>query len=389
MSNPVVLIFIRYYLPGYKSGGPLRSISNIVEHLGDEFDFKIVTQDRDAADRAPYKNIVINQWQQVGKAQVFYVTPKQTSLAFFQKIIKNTPFDVLYLNSFFCFTFTAKPLIIRFLNKTFSQPVILAPRGEFSSAALGLKQIKKKVYLAFSSALNLYQGIVWQASSELERDDIERQTLITPKGVHIAMDLPTRINNYSVPGVNTTVASARLRILFLSRISPMKNLDYALNVLRKTKVNIIFDIYGPVDDAKYWRICQSLIRTMPRHVEVNYHGSVAHESVPFVFSQYDLFFFPTRGENYGHVIAESLAAGTPVLISNRTVWINLAKERFGWECPLENEWAFLQCIEAFSLQSDCEKEILRAHIWRCMNDWLSKKDVIEENRQLFLGQLQR
>jgi glycosyltransferase involved in cell wall biosynthesis len=42
--------------------------------------------------------------------------------------------------------------------------------------------------------------------------------------------------------------------------------------------------------------------------------------VPGVFRQYDLFVFPTRGENFGHVIIESLSVGTPVLLSDRTPW---------------------------------------------------------------------
>ena len=48
----------------------------------------------------------------------------------------------------------------------------------------------------------------------------------------------------------------------------------------------------------------------------------------------DLFFLPTRGENFGHVIAEALSVGTPVLISDQTPWRKLAAVGLGHDLPL-------------------------------------------------------
>ena len=388
MNKPIILIFVACYLPGYKSGGPLRTLSNIVEHLGHEFDFRIVTRDRDASDLRSYDTILVNQWQSVGKAQVLYLSPKHESLKNFQKIIKNIRFDVMYLNSFFDFTFTCKPLVAYLLSKTHQKPVILAPRGEFSDGALHLKKIKKRTYIAITTALNMYQNIVWHASSEHERDEIERQSFLTPKRIHVAMDLPERTSRLAVTTKLSIRNSGHLRILFLSRIAAMKNLDFALHVLKKINVHVIFDIYGPVSDANYWKTCQVLMDAMPQHVHVNYYGCVPHQSVASIYAEYDLFFLPTRGENYGHVIVEALSAGTPVLISDRTPWKNLADERLGWDLSLENELAFVRCIEIFALQSPEERALLRQHIQAAMLDKLAMSDVIEANRQLFLSQVQ-
>lgn len=67
-----MLVFVAYYLPGYQSGGPVRSIANFVDHLGDEFHIRIITRDRDALGTEPYAGVVIDHWNTVGKAQVFY-----------------------------------------------------------------------------------------------------------------------------------------------------------------------------------------------------------------------------------------------------------------------------------------------------------------------------
>lgn len=51
-------------------------------------------------------------------------------------------------------------------------PVILAPRGEFSPGALGLKAWKKRPYIELTRMIGLHRGITWQASSEREAGDI-------------------------------------------------------------------------------------------------------------------------------------------------------------------------------------------------------------------------
>lgn len=53
-----VLTFVGYYPPACKAGGPIRSIANLVECLGHEFDFRVVTPDRDAGDTGPFEGIV-------------------------------------------------------------------------------------------------------------------------------------------------------------------------------------------------------------------------------------------------------------------------------------------------------------------------------------------
>lgn len=61
MSKVTVLTFARYYLPGFKAGGPIRTLSNMVEALGDEFDFRIVCSDRDFMDRAAYPTCCLGE----------------------------------------------------------------------------------------------------------------------------------------------------------------------------------------------------------------------------------------------------------------------------------------------------------------------------------------
>src|SRR3712207_4498206 len=106
-GKPIILTFLAYYLPGYKSGGPARSIENMVEHLSEDLQFWIVTADRDVHEPEPYLGIKVDQWNRVANANVFYASPAARGFTHVTKLIRETPHDLLYLNSFFNPVFTS------------------------------------------------------------------------------------------------------------------------------------------------------------------------------------------------------------------------------------------------------------------------------------------
>jgi len=132
--KPIVLVLISHYLPGFKVGGPLRSIVNMVDRLADEFDFRIFTSDRDLGDQVPYPDVATDCWVEVGGAMVYYASPKTRSLSGMAKFLRNNPHDLLYINSFFSFSNSLLPLLISRLTDRSLVPVVIAPRGEFSRA---------------------------------------------------------------------------------------------------------------------------------------------------------------------------------------------------------------------------------------------------------------
>ena len=61
LRKKVILIITGRYLPGYKDGGPVRSVKNLVDCLGEEYQFRILTCDRDHGDTQPYPNVKVNE----------------------------------------------------------------------------------------------------------------------------------------------------------------------------------------------------------------------------------------------------------------------------------------------------------------------------------------
>ncbi len=388
-----ILTFVDYYLPGYKAGGPIRTIVNMVSQLGSDFEILIVTRDRDFSDDEPYPDVLINQWNSIGRAKVFYSSPEAFSFFGVRRLLKETPHDVLYLNSFFSPLTTILPLIIRRIGLYDNKPVILAPRGEFSVGALALKMIKKKLFLTFARLAGIYRHVTWQASSEFEAKDILRTmfNIIDTPRIFIAPDLvsmPKQVLEETLYFKKQLRPTGPLRVIFLSRISPMKNLDYLLRVLGKVNSPVFLSIYGPIEDTIYWSRCQSLIQTLPSHINVSYQGEITHEQVAQTFFMHDVFIFPTRGENFGHVIYEALAVGTAVVVSDQTPW---QQDSHGGVTviALEQPDVWTEIIGQWADFNDSAYANRRTASISYATSYQLSNQALEQNRSLFLSVLDR
>ena len=383
-DRPTILVFVAHYLPGFKAGGPIRSIANLVHHLGQEFDFRIVTSDRDAGDTSPFDSVTPNTWQARGNAKVFCASPSFGCHSVIRSAIVNTRPHLIYLNSFFSPSFAIGPLTALHAQAEPHPPIVMAPRGEFSEGALGIKKWKKLPYKLTFRALRLHRKVHWQASSESEARDIERELGPRCGPIHVAPNLPPAVSNHALdlPREGDPKADP-LRIVFLSRISPMKNLAWALDVLRRVRVPVELSIYGRISDDAYWSHCRDKIGGLPSNVRARYRGVVPHPEVSSVLAEHDLFFLPTLGENYGHAIHEALSAGLPVLISDQTPWRDLPQKGVGWDLPLDDAEGFATVIEAqanLTVEERC-KQRLRA---RSFAENVSRDDErVALNRALF------
>ena len=407
-ADTVIITLLDSYIPGYKAGGPIRSIANLVAELGDEFCFKILTPNRDLGDTHPYPGIIRDEWVRVGKADVMYLSSGWSGI--FRLITLLCALDsksVLYLNSFFSKRFSILAIFLRWLGTCKAKRVVLAPRGEFSQGALGLKRIRKHLYIKVSSWLGFYRGVVWHASTNLEESDIRNAlpNLFSVNNVDVQADggrmrASRTSEGIAMPGIVVVARdishiqaraerraqrkrSGQLRAVFVSRISPMKNLLYALETLKGVSGDVFFDIYGPLEDTEYWNKCKGAIDALPPNVRVKYRGMVEHERLMQVFAEHDLFLFPTLGENYGHVICEALSAGCPVLISDQTPWRGLQESGVGWDIPLGEPELFRAVLQQCT---DADEEMYATFVDRAFEyakAAASDPAIIEDNRRLF------
>lgn len=355
-QKPKILVFTNQFPPGFKGGGPICSLVNLIDHCRNNFDFYVITRDRDLHESAPYSWVKIDEWQEAYSCKVIYLSPSRWSFRSFRNYISSTPHEIIYLNSFFSIS-TIKILVLRKLGMLPKNPLLLTPRGEFLPGALRIsrgKYLKKILFINLSKLIGLYKGVMWQATNESEKQHISQHFKVNPI---VATNLPPKLERFKVTGGRTIAKSANeASFIFLSRIVVKKNLDFALQLLQQVKGHVVFDIYGPLEDKKYWKKCDAEIKRLPSNVVAKYCGQVSHEEVPSIFGKHHFFFFPTRSENFGHVILESIAAGCPVIVSDQTPWRGLERQGAGWDIPLADKEGFIRiiqrCIEMDSKEFD-------------------------------------
>jgi glycosyltransferase involved in cell wall biosynthesis len=383
MEKKKILILIPHFLPGNKLGGPVASIANLIDNLADVYDFKVLTMDRDLGDSTPYPNIPTNYWIEKDKYQICYI-PKNIFLSInLIKQINKTKSDILYLNSFFGFYFSIFIAIFSKLGLIKVKNIIIAPRGEFIENCLEISKLKKRIYMTFAFSLKIYKNYIWHASTENEKIEIRKITEAPESSIRVALNMTKIDSDYddNVLFQNQTRKDGYLKIIFLSRISKEKNLDFALDVLQKIKSNVIYDIYGPLENKDLWNTCLEKIKKMPPNITINYCNVVNREDVKRTFAKYDLFFFPTVGENFGHVMVESLLVGTPILISDKTPWRNLYADGLGWDISLANPHQFVEAIENMAKSKVTLNS--RRNIAEIFRKRLTNPDIRTSNIELF------
>ncbi len=341
-KKPKILVICNYYLPGYKRGGSLRTIVNMVDRLKSKFDFWIITLDHDG-DGIQYKDVKINEWNEVRNAKVFYLSKDKIKISKLRELILDAAPTTIYINSVFA-TFSIYVLLLRKFSLIPKLKVILAPEGEISDGALELKSSKKKAFLKLAKTLGLHRNLIWKTTSEFEKYEAER---IKGNGgkVFIAPNLPSRtfLENYRQE-LKPEKKVGEAKMIFLSRYMRKKNLNWLLELLDGVKGSLILDIYGNLEDESYWREAQQIIKKLPENISIKYRGAIPHDEVVETIFNYHFFVLPTLGENFGHVFIEALAAGSPLVISDRTPWQELEAKDVGWDIPLEEPRKWVQII---------------------------------------------
>lgn len=337
-------MFVPRYLPGYKSGGPIRTVSNMIIHLSPFYDFYVVTRDRDAADIDRYPGIQADSWNQVGSASVLYCS--SIGVSTLKRAYDEVKPNVINLNSLQD-TFTRLAVQLRWIGFFGKTPVILAPRGELSIGAMAVKRTKKALYRNFAKLIGLHEKLHWQVSTQREREDLVRVApawRIHPNTIHEARDI---CNEHSSAAPRHLKTPGSLKLVFLSRISEMKNLHFLLAIIAKVRGDVTLNIFGPVaaKDEAYWQTCRSKLARLPANISVAYHGSLDHAEVPRVLHEHHFFILPTRGENFCHAAVESFVNGTPVILSDQTPWLNLDAAHAGFDIRLEDSESWISVLQ--------------------------------------------
>ncbi|HEY6159959.1 MAG TPA: glycosyltransferase family 4 protein [Bacteroidia bacterium] len=379
MSKRKILVFIDWFRPGFRAGGPVQSCVNLIDHLKSEFDFSVITSDTDYMEDKPYAGIKSDEWiVREDGVRVYYFSKGELNRANMEALIEKEKFDVAYLNGMFSKTFTLLPL--RILKKKKKGKIIVAVRGMLAPSALEIKAWKKRIFLSYAKLTGIYSGVKFQSTSGQESKDILK--IFRNADILTAPNLPEKVSAGRTG--QREKRRGELSVVNIARIAPEKNLLFALQVLEKVKANVEFDFYGPIYDKEYWKQCREQIKKIPANVRVNYKGVLDASKVSETLSQCHYMFMPTRGENFGHVILQSFMAGTPVIISDQTPWRELKEKGIGHDLPLSDQDQFAAVLDQCAALSREEFDAISEGVYAyAKGEQENVQASIEKYRQLF------
>jgi glycosyltransferase involved in cell wall biosynthesis len=294
------------------------------------------------------------------------------------ELIREKNPDFIYLNSMYSYRFSILPLLISWRNNIAAH-FILAPRGMLHVGALQFKTFKKKFFIRLLNLTGIPKNLMFHATDDQEKTDILKQF---PQAKAV-----WEIPNFSAPLPQDWHVIEKkpgvLKVVYISRIIPKKNLLFFLTLVRNLPedIQLQINIYGGIEDINYWEQSKELIASFPKNISVSEFGALAHEKVTATLDENHVFILPSKGENFGHAIFESWSAGRPCMISDQTPWHNLQNKMAGWDLPLDNKNSWIHALiqagswDQSAFNSWCKNS--RAFAERHVGQATLKKDYIK------------
>ena len=168
-------------------------------------------------------------------------------------------------------------------------------------------------------------------------------------------------------------------ILFLSRVHVKKGINFLVEAVAQLKELLqgyVVRIAGE-GDATYMEDLKQLAVYLGVSNLIRFEGGVYGNRKWKLFQQTDLFVLPTHSENFGIVVAEALASGTPVVTTKGTPWSELESEHCGWWTEVGTE-ATVQALRSFLSLTEDELETMGRNGRKLVEEKYSARKVAQE-----------
>jgi glycosyltransferase involved in cell wall biosynthesis len=204
-------------------------------------------------------------------------------------------------------------------------PYVVRPAGVFSGWAMGQRRWKKQLAWHLYHRRHLASAAVIHATSDEEAMDVRGMGLTRPIAV-----IPNGVafeERMLLPSEN----GRRKRVLFLSRIHPVKGLANLIDAWRRLNPGQDWElvIAGP-DEGRHRRELEALASELGLMQSLRFVGPVSEREKWKWYCESDVFVLPSFAENFSVSVAEALSSGLPVITTTGTPWRELRARSCGW-----------------------------------------------------------
>lgn len=357
------LLFTLSSFPPCKFGGIASSMFSVIHGLNTSYEIKVITTDF----KLPVEsNTSTNRWTEYEGINVKYIKAR-TRLSFrfiFESFCQVLKADQVHLSGFFF----SPSLVIVIMANLMGKTIVLSPHGELQKAALSYKSWKKTPYLRFFRFFR--RRIIFRVTSEAEAIQIRH---------YFPDNKVFTISNFFVfePPL---FKLKKDQFVFLGRISNIKRIENLILGCSISKFfissNFSLVLAGPLDEEffAYETMLRELILSNNLDKNIRFAGEVISPQKEEILSESKAMFLVSDSENFGNVVLESLAQGTPVVASTGTPWMSLAVKNCGFWIDNSPE-SIATIIDEFILMNPKDYKIMSENAMTLSKDFSSETIV--------------
>jgi len=203
--------------------------------------------------------------------------------------------------------------------------VVYTPHGMLEPWCMNRNRWKKIPAIGLFQRKGLQISDLVHATSELER-----QNLLKLGWNSKVCIIPNCVQIDQIPLKSSWKRTKT--ILYLSRIHPKKGIPFlidAVSALKEQLKGYRVRVVGPGEE-KYIEVLKTMVQESGIGDILQFEPPVFDSAKWELYRMADLFVLPSFSENFGIVVAESLASGTPVITTHGTPWEDLETYHCGW-----------------------------------------------------------
>ena len=279
---------------------------------------------------------------QLKKNKIKYIiVNKQSKILNNKYLLKKTlsSYDIFHFFGGWTIFYVKLSLLALKLNKK----IIVHPMGFYEPWSFSQKKIKKKI------AWHLYQKrILLKADLIHCASDNEKKNILKLNKKFKTVILPFGIKDNFIKKKNSK--KLKKKALFFSRVHKKKGLIDLINAWKDIdNKDWTLDIVGEGEEKNYLK----KMVLIKKYININFLDPIyKNDDKIKMFNKYDLFILPTKSENFGISILESLARGVPVLTTGNTPWRFIKKHNAGWIINKVDPELKLTLIKIFKLKKN-------------------------------------
>lgn len=258
------------------------------------------------------------------KNQSARVLALRTPIRFFQRVQRRlAETDVLHVHGIFGW----HVLLGVWAARRVGRPYVLTLHGHLHREMLRERQMSKRVYLRLMGRRILREASAVLVTAPAEASIVANYVL--QERIHQVvpgLPVPERLPSRPAP-----TADAPLRLLFIGRLHPHKGLRelfQAMAAVQAAGMAVHLQVAGH-GHAHELRRVQGDIAQLDLAASVTLLGYIEPAERDRLLAASDLLALPSRSENFGFAVAEALAAGLPVIVTDG---VGLAPVVDTWGC---------------------------------------------------------